>query len=309
MSRTRRTKAAAVTPPVDARAADEGSQAAQPEVWPDSSEQYLLKIETTNLGPLKILLEAIRALVNEASFVFSEDTGLRLAAVDNLKYALIHVSIPADSFDSYYCKDKVVVGLDIQLFQKIIKSVQVGDVVTFSVKPEARSTFFLRIRNEEKGSDHTWPIPMRGLPEYKINDQLAFKEAPPEMASAEFASVCNRMAIVSCENLEIQNLGEELIFIGRGGDFSPRMKYKLERPALPVEGVPEKTPELARGLFNLRFLQLFTKATALSPKVSLWLQTEKPLLLCEYKIANLSPKATLMYLLTGKDSDPSKQPV
>jgi proliferating cell nuclear antigen PCNA len=303
MSKTRRVAKVASSAPATGATEDP-----QPDVWPDSSEQYLLKIESTNLGPLKVLLEAVRALVNEASFVFS-DAGLRLAAVDNLKYALIHVSIPSDSFDTYYCKDKVVVGLDIQLFQKIIKSVQVNDVVTFSVKPEARNTFFLRIRNEEKGSDHTWPIPMRGLPEYKINDQLAFKEAPPELSSAEFASVCNRMAIVSCENLEIQNLGEELIFIGRGGDFCPRMKYKLDRPALPVEGVPEKAPELARGLFNLRFLQLFTKATALSPKVSLWLQTEKPLLLCEYKITNLSPKATLMYLLTGKDSEPNKQVV
>jgi hypothetical protein len=85
-------------------------------------------------------------------------------------------------------------------------------------------------------------------------------------------------------------------FIALNGPIRPRYTQKLQRPELADDSRPEKIPELARGVFILKHLQSFTKATPLSTRVQLYLHTTSPLLICEYAVQKLG---TLKYCLEG----------
>ena len=256
----------------------------------------ILEAKTINATPFRTLFEALKAMLTEANLVFSEN-GLRMAAIDTHQLAFVHLSIPATSFELFHCEERLVLGVDIPVLQKIIKTAKLGDTLSFVVHEDSRDKLRICIENAERNFKGVYPIGLRSLPEYKVRDALSFKEAPPEIPSAEFLNICRNMLSLGSTKVEIQYLGDELNFIALDGSAPPRYTIKLTRPAPPEDGAPERTPELARGVFLLRFLQDVTKATGLSQRVHLYIQPTDPLLICEYSVSNLG---TLKYALQGK---------
>ena len=256
----------------------------------------ILEAKTLNATPFRTLFEALKAMITEANLVFSEN-GLRMAAIDTKQNAFVHLSIPSSSFELYHCEERLVLGVDIPVVQKIIKTAKLGDTLSFIVHEDSRDKLRICIENAERLSKGVYPIPLRSLAEYKVRDALTFREAPPEIASAEFLGYCRNMVTLGSTRVEIQYLGDELNFIALDGNPPARYTIKLNRPAPKNDSEPEKTPELARGVFLLQFLQHVTKATALSQRVALYIQPTDPLLICEYSIGNLG---TLKYALKGK---------
>jgi proliferating cell nuclear antigen len=257
----------------------------------------ILEVKAHSAQPFRGLLEALKAVLMEANLVFS-DNGLRMAAIDNNRNVLAHLAIPVASFENYHCKERLVLGVDIALLQKIVRTAKPESTLTFVVHEDSPQILGICLDNVEKASEAFWPLPLRQLSEYNVKDSITFKEPPPQMPSTDFQDIVRNMLSVGATRVEIQNLGDELTFIARDGPMSPRYTQKLRRPELP-EGVrqEEKEPELARGVFMLRYLQGFTKATAMSTHVHLYLQTKNPLLICEYSVFGLG---TLKYALTGK---------
>lgn len=256
----------------------------------------ILEAKTINATPFKTLFEALKAMITEANLVFSEN-GLRMAAIDTHQNAFVHLSIPSTSFELFHCEERLVLGVDIPVVQKVIKTAKLGDTLSFIVHEDSRDKLRICIENAERLSDAVYPMPLRSLAEYKVRDALTFREAPPAIASAELLGYCRNMLTLQSTKVEIQYLGDELKFIALDGNPPARYTIKLNRPAPKDDSQPEKTPELARGVFLLQFLQHVTKATALSQRVHLYIQPTDPLLICEYSVGGLG---TLKYALKGK---------
>lgn len=64
---------------------------------------------------LKKVLEAVKELLNEASFDCS-DSGIQLQAMDNSHVALVHLSLRADGFDKYRCDRNLTMGMNLTRF-------------------------------------------------------------------------------------------------------------------------------------------------------------------------------------------------
>jgi len=256
----------------------------------------LLEVKAVNTQPFRVLFEALKAVLTEANLVFS-DTGLRMAAVDGKREALAHLAMPVSSFERFYCKERIILGVDIPLLQKIVRTAKVNDSLTFVVHEDSPEVLGISFENPDKALDAFHPLKLRSLPDYNVKDSITFKEPPPEMPSADFQAVVRDMLSLGATEVEIQNLGDELTFIARNGPVCPRYTQKLRRLDVSDTSREEKEPELARGVFFLKHLQSFTKATTLSTHVHLYLQTKNPLLICEYSVFKLG---TLKYCLMGK---------
>ena len=131
-------------------------------------------------------------------------------------------------------------------------------------------------------------IKLLNLKDYTVTDQLEYK-APPEMDSQSFQNICREMAGFHATLIEIQSVGDELIFMNKDGLTRRKVVVKVA----PNEDGP---PEDARGVFLLKFLKSFAKAASLSPRVKIYLKNRSPII-CEYAVANLG---TLKYLLGGE---------
>lgn len=64
---------------------------------------------------LKRVLEAVKELLNEASFDCS-DTGIQLQAMDNSHVALVSLTLRADGFDKYRCDRNLTMGMNLGRF-------------------------------------------------------------------------------------------------------------------------------------------------------------------------------------------------
>ncbi len=261
------------------------------EYVPDKN--HILEVRTISGNTFKNLLDTLKAVLNEANIVFS-DEGLKLRAVDSERHALVDLFMHASSFEFYHCKERQVLGVDIDILQKTIKTNKLNDLMCFirhKDDPHVLEVSFENFQNNTKVSDR---IKLMNLPEYNITDELKYCP-PPEMDSHGFQNICREMASFHATLLEIQSVGDELIFMNKDGMTRRRVVVRISTGEDPDS---EKKPrEDARGVFLLKFLKSFAKAASLSPRVRIYLKTDSPLI-CEYDVANLGK---LKYLLGSEE--------
>ena len=104
------------------------------------------------------------------------------------------------------------------------------------------------------------------------------------------------MASFHATLIEIQSIGDELIFMNKDGMTRRRVVVRVSSGE-DGERDTAAPKEDARGVFLLKFLKSFAKAASLSPRVRIYLKTDSPLI-CEYSVANLG---TLKYLLASEE--------
>ena len=69
----------------------------------ENMDNFSLKIKTEQSCAFRILVEALKEILTEGSFVFDE-TGIKLMATDNSHIVLIHMKLLCDNFEEYYCQ-------------------------------------------------------------------------------------------------------------------------------------------------------------------------------------------------------------
>jgi len=268
-------------------------------------DNHLLEMRTVSGNTFKNLLDTLKAVLTDANIVFTEK-GLKLAAVDSKKYALVHLFMDASSFEFYHCKQRLVLGIDIESLHRTIKTNKSNDLMCFIVRKDKPGFLEVSFENFLKGTKVSDTIKLLSLKEYKICDKIEYK-LPPEMDSQSFQNICREMASFQATMLEIKSIGDELIFSNIDGNTKREVTVRVSNgdDMTSFSGNPwEKShpiskTEDARGVFPLRFLKSFAKAASLSPRVRIYLKNESPLI-CEYSVAGLG---TLKYVLSHEDAE------
>ena len=77
----------------------------------------LFEIKTVQSGAFRTLIEALKEILTEANLEF-DSQGLKVMAVDETHTVLVYLRLHADRFESYYCPQKYVLGVNmIYLFR------------------------------------------------------------------------------------------------------------------------------------------------------------------------------------------------
>ena len=91
---------------------------------PDNQTQvnssYLLEVKTVQSPPFRCLIEALKEILTDANLEFDE-TGIKIIAMDASHTVLVHLKLEAKNFESYYCPKKIVLGIGMLSFFKLIK--------------------------------------------------------------------------------------------------------------------------------------------------------------------------------------------
>lgn len=254
----------------------------------------ILEVKTISGSMFKILLESLKAVLNDANLVFSKK-GLSMTTIDTNRKAVVHLSMDASSFEKYYCREKITLGVDINLLHKLIKTNKMNDTLCFMYKESQRDKLIICFKNEEKCSKVVHELPLKSLEEYQVKEKLVFSMPPLEINSIDFQNICRDMASLQTTRMEIQIVGDEISFISKDGQTRPRQTLRIQSQGNLDNPT---TYEIARGIFDLKFLQSFAKATNLSPRVKLYLQSGS-FILIEYNLnANMG---VLKYMLSPEE--------
>uniref|UniRef100_A0A8C8B1L9 DNA sliding clamp PCNA n=1 Tax=Otus sunia TaxID=257818 RepID=A0A8C8B1L9_9STRI len=192
----------------------------------------------------------------------------------------------------------LLASLVFTLMSKILKCAGNEDIITLRAEDNADTlALVFEAPNQEKVSDYEMKlmdldVEQLGIPEQEYSCVV-------KMPSAEFARICRDLShigdavVISCakDGVKFSANGE----LGNGNiKLSQTSNVDKEEEAVTIE-----MNEPVQLTFALRYLNFFTKATPLSPTVTLSMSADVPLVV-EYKIADMGH---LKYYLAPKIED------
>jgi len=230
---------------------------------------------------LKKILESIKDLVAEANFDCNA-SGISLQAMDSSHVSLVAMLLRAEGFDPYRCDRNVSLGINLGSMSKILKCSGNDDIITIKAEDSGDTvTFVFESEKQDRVSDYQLKLmdidsDHLGIPDTNYDAQV-------KMPSSEFQRICRDLATIG-DSVTVACTKEGVKFSTSGELGSGNVAIKQ------TSGIDKEDDAVVIDLnqavtltFALRYLNLFTKATSLSPTVSLSFSKDVPLLV-EYKI-------------------------
>ena len=280
---------------------------------------YILELKTSQASAIKIVIDAINSLLTDANFDFypyyledsdkssntSDDNkkfnydnksnidqknigGIVVKEVNKTGKILVYMRLDADKFDIYkynYNKKKITLGIDIGNLLKCLKCMSHFDTMTWLVDEDDINKLIVILESTERKEKKTFKINLMDIEEetYEIAPiQFPYSISLP---SQDFHKYCKDMA-ASTDKIEIKATSNKLIFSGKGEIGNIEFEVGETNGGLSIISTSSNTNEIVQGLFELKFLLIFTKCTNLCNQVILFLKNDYPIIVT-YQIATL----------------------
>lgn len=241
---------------------------------------YALEIRTVQASAFKILVEALKELLTDTCIDFDE-TGMKIVSLDNSHVVLVHLKLDATKFEYFFCENKITIGVNMLNMYKLIRTINSNDTLTLFIESDNMNHLGIKIENGEKNTKTTYRLNLLDLDNPKISINPADFNYEIMLQSADFQKICRDMYNIA-EVVEIKNIGNQLILSCKG-DFCSQETILADTEN---NSYSKNNNEIVQGMFNLKYLVLFTKCTNLCSTVELFLKNDYPLLL-RYMVASL----------------------
>lgn len=250
---------------------------------------------TVQSTAIKLLVESLRDVLNEANITFDEG-GMRITTTDVNKELLIHVRLAAENFDSYECDGSYTLGINILNLHKIVKTLNAHDTVTLWHETDLNDPRLgLTIENEDKQTKTRYMINTLDLQEAEIQIPDVEVDTVVSLRSNDFQRMVrdmNQMASL----VHLRATSDRLEFKCQG-DYADRQTIVSKSEHGLVFSRLIDTP--IEGVYSLKHLNMFAKSANLSNNVDLFLKTDFPLIL-RYGVVDLGE---IRFALTPYASD------
>lgn len=235
---------------------------------------YALEVRTVQSSAFKTLIEAIKELLVDTCIEFDE-TGMKIVAMDSSHIVLVHLKLVAEKFEFYHCPNKLVIGVNMLNFHKLIKTVNSNDTLTLFVDSTDMNALGIKIESNLKNSKTTYKLNLLDLDNPKITVDPAEFNSVITLPSADFQKLMRDMNNIA-EKVEIKNINNQLIFSCKG-DFCNQVTVLTDHEGINTI-VSKNEGDIVQGEFDLKYLVLFTKCTNLCNTVELYLKNDYPLI-------------------------------
>lgn len=251
-------------------------------------DKYIFFIRTVQSSAVRILIEALKEILSEANFQFDE-TGIRVITMDSSHSMLVHLKLDAEKFQTFHCPQKTIIGVGLLNLYKMIKTLNNSSILSLFIEKHDENRLGIRIENNEKCSSTVYKLNIMDL----NNEVLTFPPAEfasvITMPSSDFQKICRDMYNLS-DLIEIKSIDEKLI-LSCQGDFAEQETVLYNDSGESGEGSNSFTIEhtgenIIQGVYNLKYLVLFTKCTNLSNSIEIYMKNDFPLIL-KYSCASL----------------------
>jgi proliferating cell nuclear antigen len=159
------------------------------------------------------------------------------------------------------------------------------DTMTWLVDDEDINKLIVVLESSERKEKKTFKLNLMDIEEetYDITPiQFPYSITLP---SQDFHKYCKDMA-GSTDKIEIKATSNKLFFSGRGEIGNIEFEVGETNGGLSIVSTTSNTNEIVHGLFELKFLLIFTKCTNLCNQVTMFLKNDYPIIIT-YQIAAL----------------------
>lgn len=263
----------------------------------DYSRDYILALETTQSNNIKILFEVIKeVLKKDINLIFTPEY-IKIEEIEGTEKCMVYLELDTvNTFEEYYCEKKIVVGINADNFYKIIKTSKGADtIISFFITKENPDIFTVKLENSDKGKIYKSNIKILDIPYESL--EIPDQNYPDELMllSQDFQKICRDINSTIVSNgsfprIEITNIGQQIIFSYEG-------EFSHNEIIFGKNDQETSNHQIIQGVFNLKFLLLFTKATNLSSHVKIYMNNNSALIL-KYGVGTLG---SIRFILTYEE--------
>jgi proliferating cell nuclear antigen len=230
-----------------------------------------------------VLIEALREILTDANLEF-DNTGMKVVAMDASHTVLVHLKLDAKNFEHYNCDTRLVLGINMLNFFKLIKTMNNSDTLTLYVENDNTNLLGIKIENGEKNTITNFKLNLMDLSEEIIQIPPASFTSVITMPANDFQKICRDMNNLA-DSIEIKSIENQLLFSCKG-DYAEQ-ETTLGETHTGMSFIQNSNPEeVVQGIFALKHLVLFTKCTNLCNSIELYLKNDYPLII-KYNVASL----------------------
>ena len=219
---------------------------------------------------------ALKEILTDTNIIFSPD-GIKIIAMDPSHTVLVHLKLEKSSFEEYNCNEKVIVGISMLNFFKLIKTMTNNDTLTLFIEKNDENKLGIRIENGEKNSITTYKLNLMDLNEDNITIPPAAFESIITLPSTDFQKICRDMSNLS-DTIEIKSVGQQLVFGCNGNFASQETVIGQTSTGLSFVKTTDST-DIIQGYYNLKHLVLFTKCTNLCNQIEIYMKNNFPIVI------------------------------
>jgi proliferating cell nuclear antigen len=252
----------------------------------DENNPYVIEIKTVQSSIFKILIEALKEILTDTVIEISEQ-GLKVVSLDNSHVILVHLLLTGSKFEYFFCESTRKIGINMLNFYKIIKTINGNDILTLFMKKNDNNRLGIEIESREKNTKTTYMMNLLDLDSQQMMIPKCEFNSIITIPSTDFQKICRDMNNLA-DFVEIKTIKQELILSCKG-DFCSQETVLRDSDNISFsydEENPSNEHEIVQGVFNLKYLVLFTKCTNLSKTVELYLKNDYPLII-RYSVASL----------------------
>lgn len=249
----------------------------------------MINFKTVQSTAVKTAFEVLKDILNDVNIVFTKDS-IRITTLDTARSALVDVTLESENFEEYeYTCDKnqIVVGINVTNMFKLLKTITNNDTLSISIN----DTEFLNIliSNSSKKCSTSFKLKMLDISEDIIELPDVDMSVITTIQSIDFQRLCRDMGNVGSE-IEIKRF-KNILKVTCNGDFATQ-ETDIE--------VAQEVDKVYQGIYSLKYLNLFTKATNMCSFLQLLQEEENKFLLLKYNVANLG---SMSFYLASKTEE------
>jgi proliferating cell nuclear antigen len=251
---------------------------------------YVFNIKTVQSAPFRTLIEALKEILLDCNLEIDK-SGIRIQAMDPTHTVLIHLKLEAANFEKYVYNGGAkpqVIGVSMMHFFRLIKTMAPSDTLSLFMEKDDTNKLGILVENGEKNQKTKFKLNLMDIPSGQIEIPPAEFDSELTWVSSDFQKICRDMIGMGAEEVEIKSSDGQLILTG----FS---EYATQETVIGESGsgagsitfVQNSNPdEVVQGLYNLKYLSMFSKCTNLCSTIRLYLKNDYPLII-RYKVATL----------------------
>lgn len=239
--------------------------------------QYtVMKLKTVQASAFKSLFEVLKDILNDVNIYFSP-LGVKISTLDTARAALVDIFLHADNFEEYSCTDETLsAGVNISNTFKLLKSISAQDTLTM----EITSKEFLKvtIENVNKKTNTSFSLKLLDINEDFIQVPTLNMSVVTTIPSVDFQKICRDM----------NNIGTDVEITRDKNIFQVKCDGDFANQCTQIECTDEENfSGHITGLYSLKYINMFTKATNMCSVVQIMQEQDNRFLILKYNIANL----------------------
>lgn len=245
-----------------------------------------MKLVTIQASAFKSTFEVLKDILNDVNIYFRPD-GMYVVTLDTARTSLVDMYLAADNFEEYHCEqEEIIAGINISNTFKLLKTITNNDVLQIEIN--SKEYMNIEIISETKKTNTKFQLKLLDINESRIEVPDVEMTTLTTLPSADFQRLCRDMSNIGTD-IEIKRV-DNLIQFKCEGDFAN------QETAIDC---PDFSPTIV-GLYSLKYLNIFTKATSMCASVQIIQETGNRFLILKYNVANLGE---LKFYLATKVSE------